>query len=92
MRRAEQSAMSFDPKPKYFYIYLNSYQDTFFVGYPISGYVILELTQPKRTRFIKIRLVGTANTHWTRSETYTDSKNETRTRTVTYDDRVIIIE
>lgn len=81
-----------DPKPKYFYIYLNSYQDTFFVGYPITGFVVIEVVKPKRTRFIKIRLVGTAKTHWTESETYTDKDNKTQTRTVHYKDHATIIE
>ena len=81
-----------DIKPTHFYIYLNSNQDTFFVGYPITGFVIVEVTKPKRTRFIQIRLVGTAKTHWTETETYTNEKNETKTRTVSYSDNAKIID
>lgn len=81
-----------DTKPKYFYIYLNSPQDTFFVGYPISGFVIVDIITPKRTRSIKIRLVGTARTHWTRNENYTDNNGKVKTRTVTYRDNVTIVE
>lgn len=81
-----------DIKPKYFYIYLNSPQDTFFVGYPISGFVIVDIIKPKRTRSIKIRLVGTAKTRWTKSETYTDGNNQVKTRTITCRDHATIVE
>lgn len=82
----------FEAAPRQFYIATANWQRVFFAGYnTISGAVVLDLVEPKKTRGVFVHLIGTARTHWEETETYTNDKGESKTRTVTYSDSTEII-
>jgi len=82
----------FEKAPRQFYILPQNWQRVFFCGFnSVSGSVILDLVEPKKTRGVFVQLIGTATTRWTDTETYTDSKGETKTRKVVRSDSVEII-
>lgn len=69
----------FEAAPRQFYIYTQNMQRVFFSGYnTISGCVVLDLVEPKKTRGVYIQLLGRATTDWTESRTVTrNGKTET---------------
>jgi len=82
----------FEKAPRQFYIATANYQRVFFCGYnSISGSIILDLVEPKRTRGIFVHLTGRVKTHWTETETYHDRNNELKTRQVVRSDSVEIL-
>lgn len=82
----------FEAAPRQFYIATQNWQRVFFAGYnQINGVVVLDLVEPKKTRGVFVHLIGTARTHWTETETYTNDKGESKTRTVTYSDSAEIV-
>ena len=73
----------FEAKPRWFYIQLLNNQHVFFSGFPVSGVVMLDLVEPKRTRGVFVQLVGIAHTEWRDTVTHRKPNGETETRHVT---------
>ena len=76
-------------KPKLFAINLSGNNVVYFAGSNVEGSVSLELSEPKKTQGISIKLSGTAYVHWTERRT-TGSGDDRRTETVHYSDTQII--
>jgi len=82
----------FEKAPRQFYIAPQNWQRVFFTGYnSITGAVVLDLIEPKKTRGVFIHLIGRARTQWTDTESYRDSNNELQTRQVVRTDSVEIV-
>ena len=76
-------------RPKLFAINLSGNNVVYFAGSNVEGSVSLELSEPKKTQGISIKLSGTAYVHWTERRT-TGNGDDRRTETVHYSDTQII--
>jgi len=82
----------FEKAPRQFYIAPQNGQRVFFAGYnAISGVVVLDLVEPKKTRGVFIHLIGRVKTCWKETESYTDHNNETKYRDVIRADSAEIV-
>lgn len=64
-------------------IVLENYSGLYYSGSEIRGRLECYFDDNIHIRGIKVRIIGTEFNQWTGTETYTDSNNKSRTRTIT---------
>jgi len=71
-----------------FQVILDNPVKVYFAGQPVSGRVLVNVSEPKKMKCLKVQMVGRGEVHWDESETRSVTVNgETRNETITRDYR-----
>jgi len=68
-----------------FQVILDNPVKVFFAGQPVSGRVLVNVSEPKKMKCLKVEMVGRGEVHWDESETRSVTVDgETRNETVSH--------